>query len=159
MRQAPSQTSPTAGEGETLSQKPNPLGAYGASIFAPSALMLNAFGLHSRTPAHGEVEVRGHWAKLFLWNWGDRRPCVTHTAIISHISYVTCMLYQSREWVTPTDPWPRWSTSLLTHDPWVTINYFLCDRHINRIHGSPSPILIFVHISLHLQMAVLEWHL
>jgi len=28
---------------------------------------------------------------------------------------------QSREWVTQSDPWPKWPIELLTHDPWVTV--------------------------------------
>ena len=36
---------------------PTPFGSYGASISAPAALMLGAFGLHPRTLAHGEVKV------------------------------------------------------------------------------------------------------
>ena len=45
--------------GENTLPRPHLFGSYGASIFAPLALMLRAFGIHPRTLAHGEVEVRG----------------------------------------------------------------------------------------------------
>ena len=48
------------------SLRPHPFGSYEASIFAPAALMLGAFGLHPRTVAQGEVEVGEYRTNLFL---------------------------------------------------------------------------------------------
>ena len=32
---------------------------------------------------------------------------------------------QSKEWVTQSDPWPKWPIELLTHDPWPTHTFKL----------------------------------
>jgi len=57
---APSADPTPNGEGDTPSPHPTPLGAFGASILAPSALDLSAFGASSLNPPIENFWLR-HW--------------------------------------------------------------------------------------------------
>ena len=93
--QAPPQIPPTGegetpGGGETPSSDPTPFGSYGASVFAPPALMLGAFGLHPRTLAHGKSKLGGGALSQFVpLKLGDRRHCPgSERSYISPLRYI-----------------------------------------------------------------------
>ena len=48
------------------------------------------------------------------WSLLCDTPCVI---ILQYIHVCVASSPQSREWVTHSDPWPKWPIELLTHDP------------------------------------------